>query len=63
MYSVLMPWIRTSSYSIDDTNTDIILYGLTYRPIPNISFKIDLGTKKTEGTQNDILNIGLGYMF
>ena len=63
MDSVLMPWIRTSSYSIDNTDTDIMLYGLTYKPIPNISFKIDMGTNKTDDTESDILSIGLGYMF
>ena len=63
MDSVLMPWIRTSSYSIDNTDTNIILYGLTYKPIPHISFKIDMGTNKTGSTESNILNIGLGYMF
>ena len=47
----------------DDINTDTILYGLTYKPIPNISFKIDMGTEETGSTENNILNIGLGYMF
>jgi len=61
--SVLMPWIRTSSYSINNTDTDIILYGLTYKPIPNISFKVDMGTNKIGNAENNILNIGLGYMF
>ena len=63
MDSVLMPWIRTSSYSMDNTDTDIMLYGLTYKPISNISFKVDMGTNKTDNTESDILTIGLGYMF
>ena len=63
MDSVLMPWIRTSSYSINDTTTDILLYGITYKPIPSISFKVDMGTNKIGATENNILNIGLGYMF
>ena len=63
MDSILMPWIRMSSYSIDNTDTDIMLYGLTYKPIPNISFKLDMGTNKTDNTESNILNIGLGYMF
>ncbi|MBI44663.1 MAG: hypothetical protein CMG66_00680 [Candidatus Marinimicrobia bacterium] len=63
MNSVLMPWIRTSSYSIDSIKTNILLYGLTYKPIPSISFKVDMGTNKTSNTKSNILNIGLGYMF
>lgn len=63
MDSVLIPWIRTSSYSIDNTTTDILLYGMTYKPIPSISFKVDMGTNKTGNMKNNILNIGLGYMF
>ena len=60
---VLMPWIRTSSYSINDTTTDILLYGLTYKPISSISFKVDMGTNKTSNIESNILSIGLGYMF
>ena len=63
MDSVLMPWIRTSSYSIDNTDTDIMLYGLTYKPIPHISFKVDMGTNKIGDLESDVLSIGLGYMF
>ena len=63
MNSVLMPWIRTSSYSIDNIKTEILLYGLTYKPIPDISFKLDMGTNKIGNIKNNILNIGLGYMF
>ena len=63
MDSVLIPWIRTSSYSIDNITTDIILYGMTYKPIPSISFKVDMGTNKIGSTENNILNIVLGYMF
>ena len=61
--SVLMPWVRTTSYSINDVTTDILLYGLTYKPIPSICFKVDMGTNKTGNTENNILNIGIGYMF
>ena len=61
--SVLMPWLRTSSYSINNVTTDILLYGLTYKPIPSISFKLDMGTNKIGDKENNNLNIGIGFMF
>jgi len=68
-------WTRTSSYSKDDddehTDNDISLFGLTYKPSNNISIKFEMGSKnywkKTDDIwaekEDDIMRLGLGYMF
>ena len=57
----LYVWTRTSSYKKDDSRdaNDISLFGVTYKPINNISFKFETGT---DG-DNDVMRMGLGYMF
>tara|TARA_Y100000748_G_C15457818_1_gene473619 strand:+ start:118 stop:1338 length:1221 start_codon:yes stop_codon:yes gene_type:complete len=54
-------WTRTSSYSKDDDGDakDISLFGVTYKPLNNISFKVEMG----ESGDSDVMRMGLGYMF
>ena len=54
-------WMRTSSYSRDDEGDpkDILLVGVTYKPTNNISFKLEAGT----AGDDDVMRLGLGYMF
>jgi len=64
----LMPWFRASSFNhLDDNNSasdnDILLYGVTFKPNPNISIKMDMGTKDNNGSETDMFNFGVGYMF
>ena len=59
--SNLYLWMRTSSYNKDDNgdSKDIQLFGVTYKPINNISFKLETGTVNDD----NIMRLGLGYMF
>ena len=61
--SNLYIWTRLSTYSTDDDDTstekEISLYGVTYKPMNNLSFKFEAGTKNDD----DIMRVGLGYMF
>ena len=59
--SDLYVWMRTSSYNKDDNDdaTEISLFGLTYKPLDNVSFKVEMGTKDDA----DVMRLGLGYMF
>ena len=54
-------WTRTSSYNKDDDGDahDISLFGVTYKPANNISFKVEMG----ESGGDDVMRMGLGYMF
>ena len=54
-------WTRTSSYNKDDDDAakDISLFGVMYKPLDNISFKFELG----EAGDDDVMRMGLGYMF
>ena len=54
-------WTRTSSYNKDDDGDakDISLFGVTYKPADNISFKFETG----EAGGKDVMRMGLGYMF
>ena len=54
-------WTRTSSYNKDDNDdaTEISLFGVTYKPLDNVSFKFELGSKD----DSDVMRFGLGYMF
>ena len=49
-----------SSYNRDDDadSKDISLFGVTYKPTNNISFKFEMGD---DG--DDVMRVGLGYMF
>ena len=38
---------------------DISLFGVMYKPLDNISFKFELG----ESGDDDVMRMGLGYMF
>ena len=53
--------MRNSAYNTNDIgdNTEISLFGLTYKPTNNISFKFETGTKNDD----DIMRMGIGYMF
>ena len=65
--SKLVPWIRTSTFTNDDDDpskeTTQMMYGITYWPTDNVSIKMDMGTSEKDGTESDIFNIGVGYMF
>ena len=54
-------WTRMSSYNRDDNADakDITLFGVTYKPTNNISFKFETGT----ADDDDVMRVGLGYMF
>ena len=47
------------------------LFGVTWKPKSNISFKMTMGTKDIEWTDSngaqssssDVMNLGIGYMF
>ena len=64
-------WTRMSSYSKDDddhtTDNDISMFGVTYKPLNNVSIKLELGSKDywDDGVEvsDDIMRMGLGYMF
>ena len=59
--SNLYLWMRNSAYNTSDTgdDTEISLFGVTYKPANNISFKFETGTKNDD----DIMRMGIGYMF
>ena len=71
----LYVWTRMSSYSKDDddehTDNDISMFGVMYKPLDNISLKMEMGTKdywkETDNVwaekSDDIMRLGLGYMF
>jgi len=54
-------WMRNSSYNKDDAGNakDISLFGVTYKPMNNLSFKFEVGT----AGDDDVMRMGLGYMF
>ena len=54
-------WMRTSAYNKDDNDDahEITLFGVTYKPMNNISFKFEAGTSGDD----DVMRVGLGYMF
>lgn len=68
-------WTRMSSYSKDDDDehydNDISLMGVTYKPVDNIAIKFEMGSKdywkKSSGVwaekSDDVMRLGLGYMF
>ena len=59
--SNLYLWMRTSSYNKDDNadSKDIQLFGVSYKPINNISFKFETG----KVNDDNVIRLGLGYMF
>ena len=59
--SNLYLWTRMSAYNTDDLgdDTEISLFGVMYKPMNNISFKFETGTKDDA----DIMRMGIGYMF
>ena len=69
----LYVWTRTSSYNKDDDDdtkeNNISLFGVTFKPADNIVFKLEMGThEKWDSTtgamkDNDVMRMGLGYMF
>ena len=46
-------------YENNDDAAEISLFGVTYKPIDNVSFKFELGSKDDA----DVMRFGLGYMF
>ena len=57
----LYVWTRTSAYNKDDMgdDTEISLFGVTFKPVNNIAIKFEAGSKDDD----DIMRMGLGYMF
>ena len=59
----LMPWLRMSTYTTDDSNTaketDVFLFGITYKPNSSVSIKLETG----KSGDSDIMRMGVGYMF
>jgi hypothetical protein len=57
----LYVWTRTSAYNKDDMgdDTEISLFGVTFKPANNIAIKFEAGSKGDD----DIMRMGLGYMF
>jgi len=57
----LYVWTRTSEYSKDDRSdaTEVCLFGVTFKPMENISIKLEAG----EEGGNNVMRMGLGYMF
>ena len=54
-------WLSTSAYNKDDNDDakEISLFGVMYKPMNNISFKFETGTAGGD----DVMRVGLGYMF
>ena len=65
--SDLYLWMRNSTYNKDDDDdtqeTTISLFGVTYKPLDNISFKFEMGTSSKNDVDTDVMRVGLGYMF
>ena len=69
----LYVWTRTSSYNKDDDDNtkenNISLFGVTFKPTDNIAFKLEMGTHEKWDSStgamkdNDVMRMGLGYMF
>ena len=54
-------WMRNSAYNKDDMgdDTEISLFGVTFKPADNIAIKFETGSKDDD----DVMRFGLGYMF
>jgi len=54
-------WMRNSAYNKDDMgdDTEISLFGVTFKPANNIAIKFETGSKDDD----DVMRLGLGYMF
>ncbi|MBC8345594.1 MAG: hypothetical protein ISR82_05660 [Candidatus Marinimicrobia bacterium] len=69
----LYPWIRMTDInpgvgheSEDSKHYSKIVFGLTYKPINQIAFKLDFSTKTYADVEKDkatLLNLGVGYNF
>ena len=62
----LAPFFRYEdlNYTGNDEEVTLMVFGLTYKPIPNVVLKADYSNYEMEtGTIADELNIGLGYIF
>ena len=59
--------MRNSVYNKDDDDatqeTTISLFGVTYKPLDNVSFKFEMGTSSKDDVDTDIMRMGIGYMF
>jgi hypothetical protein len=70
----LVPFVRYEQYDTtaevadglvdpETAGTDIV-FGLTWRPIPQIAFKLDHIVRTAEaGSEEQVTSAGLGYMF
>ena len=69
----LYPWIRITDINpgVDHVDEDSkhygkMLFGLTFKPIDQIAFKFDYGTKTYADKEKDkltLMNLGVGYNF
>jgi len=62
----LAPFFRYEdlNYTGNDEEVTLMVFGLSYKPIPNVVLKADYSNYEMEkGTIADELNIGLGYIF
>ncbi|MDP7465497.1 MAG: hypothetical protein QF795_04135, partial [Candidatus Marinimicrobia bacterium] len=69
----LYPWIRVTDInagvgheSEDKKHYSKMMFGLTFKPINQIAFKLDYGTKTytdKEANKVTLINLGVGYNF
>ncbi len=62
----LAPFFRYEdlNYSGNDQDVTLMVFGLTYKPIPNVVIKADYSNYEMDkGVVADELNVGLGYIF
>ncbi len=59
------PFVQYEAYTTDDTKDDIIMttVGLNYNPIDNVVLKADYVIRDKRGTDDDRVEIGIGWSF
>jgi len=59
------PFIQYEAYTTDDTKDDIVMttVGLNYNPIYNVVLKADYVMRDNRGTDDDRVEIGIGWSF
>jgi hypothetical protein len=62
----LAPFVRYESleYTGNDEDVDLLVAGISYKPIPNVVLKADYSNYDMKvGTKADEINVGFGYIF
>ena len=64
----LTPFVRKEmlDYLVDtaaDTERDRTTFGLAYQPSDRVIFKANTTTEEYQGTETDILEVSVGYIF